>query len=83
MTRDYGLSKPRRGEEWHISYRWTQDKMSEHDACLARIHAMEHELGMDPEYSKHCERCVSKSIDSLWNKVMSRYDPRIEGEVKR
>jgi len=44
---------------------------------------MEHALGMNPEYSKHCELCRSKAQDSLWNKVMSRYDPSIEGRLRR
>jgi hypothetical protein len=72
-------------EPWHVSRTtyWAQDNLSEHDRCLARIHMMEHELGMNPEYSKHCELCVSKSIDSLWNKVASRYDPSIEGRLRR
>lgn len=74
-------------EPWHVSYRvdWTQDKMSKHDECLARIHVMEHELGMNPEYSQHCELCRSKAQDALWNKIVvpSRYDPFIEGELRR
>lgn len=72
-------------EPWHISYRvdWTQDRMTKHDRSLARIHVMEHELGMNPEFSKHCELCWSKARDDLWNKIASRYDPCIEGEIKR
>lgn len=70
---------------WHIvrTVWWTQDKMTKHDACLARIHVMEHELGMNPKYSKRCELCREKAQDALWNKVASRYDPRIEGWIKR
>ncbi len=74
-------------EPWHVSYRvdWTQDKMSRHDECLARIHVMEHELEMNPDYSHHCELCRSKAQDALWNKITmpSRYDPSIEGTIRR
>jgi hypothetical protein len=68
-------------EPWHISYRWTQDKMTKHDECLARIHLMEHQLEMSPEYNENCELCVSKNIDRLWNKVM--YDPDLVERFKR
>ena len=72
-------------EPWHVSYitTWTQDKMTRHDECLARIHIMEHELGMNPEHNDYCELCVSKEIDRLWTKVTlpSRYDPGIEGRL--
>lgn len=74
-------------EPWHISRTvwWTEDKMTEHDACLAKIHVMEHELDMNPEYSEHCELCRSKAQDALWNKITmpSRYDPYIEGKLRR
>lgn len=72
-------------EPWHVSYRvdWTQDKMSQHDECLVRIHIMEHELEMRPGFNEGCEICWSAARDDLLNKIASRYDPNIEGEIKR
>lgn len=74
-------------ETWHIvrTVWWTEDKMTEHDQCLARIHVMEHELQMNPEHNEDCELCVSKRIDKMWTKLImpSRYDPAVEGWIKR
>lgn len=56
---------------------------SKHQKSLANIHRLEHELGMIPGYEWRCPVCRSIGQNKLYELVKSRYDPLIEGEIKR
>lgn len=73
------------GEPWYVRIRpgYTNDPQTKHQKTLKNIHLLEHKLDMNPNYEPHCLQCIALGQDSLVNMVMSRYDPSIEGVIRK
>lgn len=71
------------GEPWHIEENNYYRTPTKHEKTLKNIHRLEHQLGMNPQFKFQCQECRGHAQDSLVNKIISRYDPDIEGVLHK